>query len=121
MLFFWLVAIAATFLSYTQAKGCDFHFEIEDPQPAYHIGSEIVITVSVVLTHRVCEIELEDTHFSARGMKIIGATKWIQLSSKVYARKFKVKITEENTPAVFTALRECDRDGGKGSLEIKIS
>jgi len=120
-IFIWLLLFFSPLLWSVDSAACDFHFEVNNPKAVYSTGDEVVITVSVMLTHRVCEIEMEETQFKVDGMDIIGATKWVQVSSKIYARKFKIRITGNHSPAVFTALRECEKDGGKGSLELKIT
>jgi len=104
-------------------KACDFHFQAENQKTSYKVGDEIIITVSVTLTHRVCKVELEETQFIVSGMDIAGATNWVQLSDKVYARKFKIRITENpsSTIAKFSALRECEKDGGEGSIKFQVS
>lgn len=101
--------------------GCDFYFKIENEKTSYHTGDEVIVTVTMKLTHRVCEEEVDATQFKSDGLEILGATKWVELSNNLYARKLKIKITDSGKNATLTALRECDKDGGLGSINFSVT
>lgn len=85
----------------------------------YQVGDIVVIKIEVQLTHRRCEVDLNETDINVTGMQITGATKWVNTSGNVWERKVKVKITAENEGKIMlVAERTCRKDGGKGSLSL---
>ena len=106
-----------------QANACDIEFEIiKNSKDNYQIGDTIVVKVKVTLTHRSCPVGLEETNFKMNGLKIIGATKWKQISTMEYERKLKLQVvgTKEGK-VIINATRICDKDGGFGSLAINAA
>lgn len=103
------------------ANACEIEFEIVDnKKDAYSTGDELVIKVTVSLTHKSCPIGMDKTKFTMKGLKILGTTEWKQESSLVWTRKIKVQVTKpEGKSVVLNANRVCDKDGGFGSLVLK--
>jgi hypothetical protein len=103
------------------AKACEIEFEIvENKKDVYSSGDELVIKVTVSLTHKSCPIGMDKTKFTMKGLKIIGTTEWKQESSLVWTRKIKVQVSKpEGKSVVLNANRVCDKDGGFGSLVLK--
>lgn len=103
------------------AEACEFKFKVEpEAKENYSIGEELVVKVTLVLTHRNCPEGLEATKWDFKGMKVIGATKWKELSEGTYERKFKLQLTDDNNKHIFSATRTCDKDGGAGSLTLSV-
>ncbi len=104
-----------------EAKACEIDFEIvKGKKDKYKAGDIIVVKVIVTLTHRVCPIGLKKTKFKMNGLKVLGATDWVQTSTMVHERKLKIQIkSNKNGKLVFNAIRTCDKDGGFGSLKLE--
>lgn len=114
------ILFAAVLLALTprQIDACEIDFKIiKGKKEVYTVGDQIIVKVHVALTHRSCPVALKKTKFKLNGMKVLGATKWKQLSSMDYERKLKIKITGNDV--TLNAIRECDKDGGFGSLELE--
>lgn len=107
-----LIAIA------NSVKACEFKFNVEPEEKAtYAVGDELVVKVTLVLTHRNCPEGLEATKYDFKGLKVLGATKWKEISEGTYERKFKLQVTDDDkSKHVFSATRTCDKDGGAGSI-----
>lgn len=117
-LFFTLVLALLGAIAY----GCDVEFEVGDKfiKEEYAGGEEIVVNLKVVLTHRRCDITIEDTKIGANGGKIIGATKWKQTKPGVYVRKLKIQIVEDGSSELkLVCQRTCHKEGGSGQLVLK--
>ena len=85
----------------------------------YSVGDELVIKVKVTLTHRVCTSDIKQTKFDVKGIKILSATDWKELSPGVYERKLKVKVTGTKSGKLkFSATRTCDKTGGFGTINL---
>jgi hypothetical protein len=103
-----------------EVKACDIEMEIVDNiRSKYSPGDELVIKVTIHFTHRNCPEGIESTKFTSEGLKILGATKWTEVSSGVFERKLKVRIDESmNGSALLNAVRKCDKDGGMGTIRL---
>ncbi len=102
-----------------KANACDITFEVENQKETYEVGDIIIVKVIVTLTHRACPVALEKTKFTMKGLKVLAATKWKQTSTMVWERKLKMKVTgTSDGKLVLNAIRECDKDGGFGSLTL---
>jgi len=56
-----------------------------------------------------------------QGMKVIKSTPWKQKSANDYSRKLMIVITETTAKKIIlTAVRECDKDGGFGTLKLNV-
>jgi hypothetical protein len=123
----WLLSIlfVAFLLAITpqKAEACEIEFEIlKGKKEIYNPGDKLIVKVHVALTHRSCPVAIKKTQFKLNGIKVIGATKWKQLSSMDFERKLKIVITEKTkNEAIINAIRECDKDGGFGSLKLDIN
>ena len=126
MKFKWLLILAlATFvltLTQNSANACEIEFEItKGEKETYQTGDTIVILVKVALTHRSCPVGMKKTKFKTKGLKVIKSTQWKQLSAMNWERKLMVIVTETKGDKLnLTAIRECDKDGGFGSLKLEV-
>lgn len=113
--------ILGLFLS-LNTQACEIKFKIVgDEKESYQVGDEVVVAVTVVYTHRVCPEGIKKTKFNFTGVEALGATPWTQLSEGKYTRKLKLKITsQEKNKHLLSAVRTCDKDGGSGSITIKV-
>jgi hypothetical protein len=86
----------------------------------YNVGDVFTVQVTVTLTHRVCPTSIAKTKFKFKGLKVVGATKWKQLSTMVYIRKLKIEVIgTESGKLLVNAVRTCDKDGGYGSMTLQ--
>jgi len=121
----WILLLVLTLFfsafSSLESKACEIDFEIlKGEKEVYQAGDEIVVKVKVKLTHRSCPEALKKTKFKMNGMKVIQSTGWKKLSSMEYERKLKIVITGTKTNKVtLNAIRECEKDGGFGSLKLE--
>ena len=104
-----------------EAKACEIEFEIvKGKKEKYEAGDIIVLKVIVTLTHRTCPEGIKKTKFKMNGLKVVGATDWVQVSAMDYERKLKVQIiSNKEGKLIFNAIRTCDKDGGFGSLQLE--
>lgn len=116
-----LLALFFTSFSNFEAKACEIDFEIiKGKKDVYQVGDEIVVKVIVELTHRSCPEALKKTKFKMNGMKVTGSTGWKQITTMIYERKLKITITgTDNGKVTINVIRECDKDGGFGSLKLE--
>jgi hypothetical protein len=85
----------------------------------YKAGDVVVLKITVVLEHRNCDTDIKETDIAVSGCQITAATAWVNTSGKTWERKIKIKITDDKAgKAIVTAKRDCDRDGGQGSLTL---
>jgi hypothetical protein len=116
-----LIAIAiASFLIAVpiMVKACEITISVDGTKKeVYKAGDVVVLKITVVLKHRNCDVDINETNVNVSGMLITGATKWVNTEGKTWERKIKVKIlSDKSDKALILAERTCDRDGGKGSL-----
>lgn len=117
---FVIVIFLAGFL--VPAMACEIEFKVSDrsQKELYNVGDEIVVTVQVALTHRVCSEGIDLTKFDTDGVKVKQATKWQEISPGVWERKLKLEVIGNHSGDLsLTATRTCDKEGGFGSLEFK--
>jgi len=105
----------------TKLQACDFNFSIENAKDTYKKGDVVIVKVKVVFTHRVCSEGINATKFNYKGMKVLGATKWIETSIGTWERKLKIEITDKGDALTLQAVRTCDKDGGSGRISFKVS
>lgn len=118
----WIFSILLGFFLITlipkEIYACDIEFEIlKGKKETYSVGDTIIVKVKVALTHRSCPVALKKTKFKLNGMKVLKATRWKKLSSMDYERKLKIIIT--GNEVTLNAIRECEKDGGFGSLKLE--
>ncbi len=118
-LLFILVGLA--FIMPQKTSACEIDFEIiKNKKKVYNTSDVFIAKTTVTLTHRVCPVSIKKTKFKSVGLKILGATKWKQVSAMKYTRSLKVKVTGTKNGKVFiNAVRTCDKEGGSGSLVLK--
>ena len=104
-------------------KACEIEFEItKGKKESYQVGDTLVVLVKVALTHRACPVALQKTKFKLKGLKVIKSTKWKQLSANNWNRKLMIVVTDTKGGKLnLTAIRECDKDGGFGTLKLDIA
>lgn len=111
-----ITALLITFPAKT--KACDIIVSVDgSTKEAYKAGDVVIVKITVVLKHRNCDVDINETKINVSGSQIIASTKWVNTEGKTWERKIKVKIlTDKLNKAVIVAERTCDKDGGKGSL-----
>lgn len=116
------IILIAMVLSVASANACHIQVKTLDSQKkSYKVGDELVVKVTVQLTHRNCSEGIETTKFNPKDIKIVSAGKWTDTGNLVYERKLKIKITgKTNNQAVLNVVRTCRKDGGSGKLTLKV-
>jgi len=111
--------IISTFVS-TIGFACEIKLAITgEKKVLYKTGDELIVEATVIYTHRVCELNITDTKFSAEGLKILGATQWKENAPGTYTRQLKVQILNDSKKeGVIKVERSCKKDGGVGVLTI---
>ena len=120
---FFFLAIGSSLIGLYDAVACEIDFEvIDNKKEIYQVGDVIVVKVKVVFTHRSCPEGINATKFNYKGMKIQGATKWVETKPGTFERKLKILI-EDTTKGnlVIKAIRTCDKDGGFGSIKLAVT
>jgi hypothetical protein len=119
-LFLIFLFIMSTALSKLQA--CDFSFKINSEEKlVYRIGDEVVVLVSVYLTHRNCPESINNIKFDFSGLKALGATPWKESGEGKFERKFKLQVSDDpKGKHILNATRTCDKDGGTGSIKFNV-
>ena len=105
----------------SNAQACEIDIKVIDNQKSkYSIGDELVVKVTVFLSHRNCPEGINATKFKTNGIKILSATKWTEKNSRTYERKLKIKITgNKNGIVTIKAVRNCSKGTYTGSLTLK--
>jgi hypothetical protein len=105
------------------ARACDFEFKVTSGEKdKYSLGDEIVVQVTMHLTHRICPETLESTKFEFSGLKVLGATKWQETETGVFQRRFKLEVfADDNGKYIMNAKRMCSKEGGNGSIRFALS
>ncbi len=120
-----IVIIGLFIISFTPqtAKACEIEFEvIKGKKEAYQVGDTLVVLVEVVLTHRACPIKMQKTKFTMKGLKVIKSTPWKQTAANDWERKLMIVVKETDGDKLnLSAVRECEKDGGFGSMILKMS
>ncbi len=115
-----IIALTVLFFASVSAYSCEFDFEIiSGKKDVYSINDEVTAKVTLTQNHRNCSEGLGNVKFDPNGMEIKQATKWVEKSSGVFERKLKLKITSSDK-ATLNAVRTCSKDGGKGTLTLKV-
>lgn len=110
------------FLAPFWVMACDITVSVDGSKKEKYQANDIVtITVEVNLSHRRCPVDINETSIKVSAMQIVGATKWVNTGGSRWERKFRIKIIPgSDTRAILTAIRECNKDGGKGSLVLAV-
>jgi hypothetical protein len=118
-----LLGVILLFTNVAKVVACEIEFEVVDNQKeVYNVGDEFVVLVKVSFTHRVCPIDIKNTKFDTKGLKILKGTPWKELSAGVWERKLKVQVQEtKKGKLLLTATRTCDKKGGFGEITLHSS
>lgn len=116
------VAVATAFVFTSLVSyACDINFEILNGKKAeYSKNDEVTAKVILTQTHRGCGEGTSNIQLTPKGMEIAQATKWVEKSAGVFERKLKLKITGDKGKATLDVVKTCSKDGGKGTLTLKI-
>ena len=117
-----ILGFVLTTLPSKQTKACEIEFKIlKGEKEQYKSGDTIVVLIEVKLTHRSCPVAMKKTKFKLKGMKVIKSTPWKQKSANDWERKLMIVITETEAKKInLTAIRECEKDGGFGTLKLDV-
>jgi hypothetical protein len=101
-------------------QACELKFAISGEQKeSYKSGEELIVEVTIVYTHRTCEIQLSDTKFTYEGMKILGATAWKEKAPNTFSRQIKISLLADALPeAKLNIVRKCSKDGVIGTFKV---
>ena len=120
-----VLILGVFFLSLTpiSTNACEIEFEvIKGKKDAYQTGDTLIVLVKVLLTHRSCPVALKKTKFKMKGLKVTKSTQWKQLNAMDYERKLVIVVGESKDNKLnITAIRECDKDGGFGTLKLEMA
>lgn len=118
--FFKIILLSILFVVPAMVKACEIIVAVEGTQKEkYKTGDIVVLKITVVLQHRNCEVDLDQTNIRVSGSQLAGATKWVSTEGRTWERKIKIKIINDKSGrAVITAERTCSKDGGRGSLVL---
>lgn len=87
----------------------------------YSIGDQVILKVTVVLTHRNCREGIDATKFQPEGLVILGATPWKETNRNTYERLIKAEIdSAAENEAILHARRTCNKEGGYGAIKLLI-
>ncbi|MEI7595405.1 MAG: hypothetical protein WCK02_06625 [Bacteroidota bacterium] len=115
-----LFSLILVITSAVSSYACEFRFEIVSEQKTtYKIGDEVIVKVKLIAFHPFCAEDLKNVKFTTEGVDVLGTTDWQLVSTSVYERKVKMRITGTATgEAKLTATRLCLKMGGTGTIVI---
>jgi len=121
LLFTILLAISIVLSTSQTTKACEIEFEItKGEKESYKTGDTLVIKVLVKLTHRSCPVAMKKTKFKTKGLKVMKSTPWKETSTNEWERKLLTVVTAQSNGKInLSAIRECEKDGGFGSLKLE--
>ncbi len=121
LLFIITLGVFLILINSKSTQACEIDFEIlKGKKESYSTGDTLVIKVIVALTHRSCPVAMKKTKFKMKGLKVIKSTPWKELSPNDYVRKLLIVVTAESKGKInLSAIRECEKDGGFGSLKLE--
>jgi len=107
-------------IPFSWSLACDIKFNVTGDSKTYKPGDEVVIEVTITLTHRNCHTNITETKFTYEGLKILGATDWKETKPGTYVRRVKTQVlNDQKEEAKLIASRKCDKDGGYGVCKLK--
>ena len=117
------LGVLISFMIPQKANACEIEFEItKGKKESYNVGDTLIVVVKVALTHRSCPVKLNKTKFKLKGLKVIKSTQWKQLSANDWERKLMIVVTKTKGKKLnLTAIRECEKDGGFGTLKLDMA
>src|SRR4030042_2211535 len=95
---------------------CDI--QITQDKNEYKIGDTAIFTITLKQDHNNCLHEGEEPKINTEGLKLLGKTTFTKIDKSTWQIKYKVEIIDKK--AVFTAVRECTKDGDKENINIKV-
>ncbi len=103
------------------ALACRMEFKVTGGEKeTYAPGDTVTVSLTLMLTHGNCLVELADTEFSGTGLEILGATAWKRIKERpvIVEKKLRVLIKGNGSggDVAIRALRLCERQGGDLSL-----
>ncbi len=103
------------------ALACEIDFKIlKGEKDTYKQGDELILKVEVFFTHKNCPEGISTTKFQPNGFKVLQGTKWRETTTGQFERKLKVKVTKSGSgKAILKAVRQCEKEGGLGTFEVK--
>ena len=103
------------------SNACEIQFTIlKGEKITYSENDTLVVSVKVSFTHRVCGLDISDTKFKLKGLKVIGSKDWKEVEPGVFERKLKLLVTSKNDgQIIMNTTRSCDKAGGFGSIRLK--
>jgi len=121
LLFTVLLVFSLVFANSYMAKACEIEFEVtKGKKENYKTGDTLVIKVFVKLTHRSCPVAMKKTKFKMKGLKVLKSTPWKETSTNEWERKLMAVVTAKSNGKInIAAVRECEKDGGFGSLKLE--
>ncbi|MFP4527253.1 MAG: hypothetical protein ACLFQX_01780 [Candidatus Kapaibacterium sp.] len=119
---FLAMVLLALLLNIGSALACEIDFKvIQNKKDTYSPGDVLIAKVTVIFTHRNCPEGIDATKFDSKGIEIAGATNWTEVSTGTWERKLKLKIKDDaKSKASVTGVRTCDKEGGFGTLNLKV-
>ena len=118
-----LLGIFFVMLSPKHTNACEIEFDIvKGKKESYKAGDTLIVLVKVALTHRSCPVKMRETKFKLKGLKVIKSTPWKQKTANDWERKLMIVVTETKGKKLnLTAIRECEKDGGFGTLKLNMA
>ncbi|MCU0640315.1 MAG: hypothetical protein MUF59_10685 [Candidatus Krumholzibacteria bacterium] len=103
------------------ALACRMEFKVTGGEKEnYSPGDTVTVSLTLMLTHGNCLVELADTEFSGTGLEILGATAWKKVRERpiIVEKKLRVLIKGDGSggDVSIRALRLCERQGGDLSI-----
>ncbi len=119
-----IVIMGVFFISLTPktVNACEIDIEVtKGEKDSYQTGDTLVLLVKVVLTHRSCPVKMRETKFNMKGLSVMKSTPWKQTAAMDWERKLMVVVTETKGKKInLSAVRECEKDGGFGSIKLEL-
>ena len=115
----WVSVFALIMFASANLSACEIEFKIlKGEKEKYNKGDQIIVKVTVILTHRNCPEGIDATKFNTKGLKIEKATRWEEKSTGIFERKMMLKVTDNKKDINITGIRTCDKEGGFGALVL---
>ncbi len=88
----------------------------------YKKGDEFILEITHKITHRDCDISIEDTKIVEYGLKVVSATKWKTEGKNSNSRKLKLKVIgAKSGKATLSINRNCKRGEQIAAFSIAVS
>lgn len=115
------ISALALLLAAPAALACDITVTVAEPaKDVFQPGEEVILKVSVHLSHRNCPEGIDATMFNSANMELLGATDWTQTDTRSYERLVKVRLGETGE-AMLMVKRTCDKEGGYAEISLTVA